>query len=105
MIFRRAVSSSLALTIILAMAVPVHAVVIAEESFDYQAGTALKGANGGKGWDGAWFISPRNNADNQVVAGSLTFGGLAGGGNKMKQIGGDVRSFRKIDTSRKEVAP
>jgi hypothetical protein len=97
----------MALTVIgtLTGTTPARAVVIAEESFDYEAGTQLKGANGGTGWDGAWFVSPSVRSDNQVAAGSLTYDGLTRRGNRMKQIGGDVRSFRKIDTSRKEVAP
>ncbi len=78
-------------------------ILIAAENFDYPAGTPLHGANGGTGWNGPWFGSPLNKADNVVSSPGLTFAGLACSGNKMRQIGRDVRSFRKLDTSRPEV--
>jgi hypothetical protein len=81
-----------------------NAVVIAEETFAYKPGTGLNGANGGTGWDGAWFASPLHQKGNQVAEGSLSVPGLAGGGHKMRQVGGDIRSFRKLDVRRKEIA-
>jgi hypothetical protein len=77
---------------------------IAEESFDYKAGTPLKEANGGVGWDGAWFTSPLNPRDNEVIGPGMKFPGLSTAGSCMRQIGRDVRSFRRIDTNRKQVA-
>lgn len=92
------------LTVLLALPAASHAEVISEESFAYHADTPLKGLNGGKGWDGAWFASPLNRNDNLVVSPGLSSGDLVRVGNRMKQIGNDVRSFRKIDASRPEVA-
>jgi hypothetical protein len=81
------------------------AALIAAESFDYRLDTPLRGANGGTGWDGPWFASPLRKNDNLVVEPSMTHPGLAVAGGRMKQIGQDVRSFRKIDLRRKEIAP
>src|SRR5262249_40618385 len=81
-----------------------RAAVIAEESFDYKPNSPIAGANGGMGWDGAWFGSPLHKNDNQVIGPGLSFANLTSAGNKMRQVGNDVRSFRKIDTSRREVA-
>src|SRR5262245_1163876 len=82
-----------------------RAVVIAEESFDYKPNTAMAGLNGGKGWDGPWFASPLNQRDNLVAEPGLSLGKLAVSGNKMRQVGNDIRSYRKIDMSRKEMVP
>ena len=96
------------LVLLLSMVVPpsaMHAAPIASESFDYKPDTMLRGANGGIGWDGPWFASPLRKNDNLVIGPSMTHPGLAVAGGRMKQIGQDVRSFRKIDVSRKEIAP
>lgn len=81
-----------------------RAELLAEECFDYPANSPVAGCKGGRGWDGAWFASPRNGRDNQIVGPSMTFADLANHGNRMRQIGSDVRSFRRLDTRRKEVA-
>src|SRR5579862_3922752 len=90
--------------VLLAANLPVRAVPIAAENFDYQPDTPLRGANGGVGWDGPWFASPLRKTDNLVIGPTMAHPGLAVAGGRMKQIGQDVRSFRKIDVSRKEIA-
>jgi len=88
----------------LGAATAARALPIAEESFDYESDSPMAGLAGGKGWDGGWFVSPLHKSDNRVTGPGLSFAGLAGGGMKMKQVGNDVRSFRKIDVTRKEVS-
>ena len=94
------------LTIIVLLIGPASALaeLIAEEDFDYPANTPMKDLKGGTGWDGPWFGSPLVRNDNRVVGPGLAWGSLATAGNKMKQIGGDVRSFRKIDVNRPQIA-
>jgi hypothetical protein len=81
-----------------------HAELVAEETFDYPADTRLTGANGGTGWDGAWFLSPLVSRDNRVVGTTMSYPNLRVGGRRLEQVGADVRSFRKLDLSRKEVS-
>jgi hypothetical protein len=87
----------------LAPAAPVRAELIAVESFDYRLDAPLAGANGGTGWDGAWFVSPLVRNDNRVIGPTMSYPGLPVAGGRMHQAG-DVRSFRKLDLSRKAVA-
>ena len=75
-----------------------RAELIARESFDYAA-TNVAHCNGGEGWQGAWFGSPLNARDNAVTTGGLAHASLAAAGGKMIENGGDIRSFRRIDTS------
>jgi hypothetical protein len=81
----------------------VRAEVIAVEPFDYRLDTPLAGANGGTGWDGVWFVSPLVRSDNRVIGPTMPYPGLAVSGGRMQQVG-DVRSFRKLDLSRKAIA-
>ena len=81
-----------------------RAELVAVETFDYDADTKLAGANGGIGWDGTWFKSPLVTSDNRVVGTTMTYAKLKASGRRMEQVGDDVRSFRKIDLARKQVA-
>ena len=49
-----------AVTVILVGTVSAQASLIAYEGFDYAAGQALGGQNGGTGWNGAWNDVNRN---------------------------------------------
>lgn len=82
----------------------VFAEPIAVESFVYEADSPLAGANGGSGWQGAWLVSPLARKDNRVIGPTMTHPQLSVAGRRMKQVGDDVRSFRKLDLDRKEVA-
>jgi len=79
--------------------------VIASESFDYLGGAPLKGASRGAGWDGPWIISALHKNDNKIGAGSMIFKSLSSLGNRLIQVGDNVRSYRKINTTRPELAP
>lgn len=79
-------------------------VLVAAESFDYTPGPSLDGANGGSGWDGGWFHAPSVSGRNAVDDTNMSFATVATSGRCMLQTGGDVRSFRRLDTQRKEIA-
>jgi hypothetical protein len=85
-------------------ATAVSAEPIAVESFDYKEGSPLAGASGGSGWKGPWLVSPLVRKDNRVVGPTMAYPKLSVAGGRMKQVGDDVRSFRKLDLGRKEVA-
>src|SRR5436305_10899334 len=70
-------------------------VLIAAETFDYSEGTPLKGAHGGKGWASPWTTSPLHKTDNVIGAGSMLFKNLASSGNRLVEVGSNVRSYRK----------
>ncbi|HEV8268689.1 MAG TPA: hypothetical protein VGR00_10660, partial [Thermoanaerobaculia bacterium] len=73
--------------------------VIATEAFAYASGTRLTGTAGGTGWSSPWLGSPLNSSDNAIGSGGLSYPGLPASGNRLTTVGGDVRSFRKIDTN------
>src|SRR2546421_1771111 len=100
-----AVAASLPLLILADKHTPTTTdLVIASESFDYSEGTPLKGAHGGKGWASPWTTSALHKTDNVIGAGSMLFKNLASSGNRLVEVGSNVRSYRKIDTSRPELA-
>ena len=90
-------------TLLLALIPTLQAIPIAKESFEYEAGP-LAGKNGGIGWKGAWFTSPKNSQGNQVEKKDMSYPGLKSCGGRNLQIGSDVRDFRYIDTDRPELA-
>lgn len=95
---------SVALAFLLCLAgMAAYADQIAYEGFDYKSGP-ITDRDGGEGWDGPWFVSPLNKSDNAVSDGGLEHDGLAVAGNKCLQPGGDIRSFRRIATSRPALA-
>ena len=70
---RNAMITAMILMMQIAGPVRVSAVLLVEETFDYAAGTAVNGLNGGTGWGGAW-----GNADNpwSVTSPGLTVAGV-----------------------------
>jgi len=87
---------------VLSNAGSLHALLIAEETFNYPVG-ALSGNNGGVGFSGGWFLSPLVSSDNHVATPGLSHASIPGSGGRMVENAGDVRSFRRIDTARVEV--
>ena len=73
--------------------------LIAAESFEYPQG-GLSGANGGSGWSGPWFTSPLAKDDSRTVGPGIAFPGLSSAGLKARTPGDEIRTFRRIDTSR-----
>lgn len=78
--------------------------LIASDSFSYPEGATLKGANGGSGWAGPWITSPLHKSDNTIAPSSMLFKNLAASGNRLLEVGSNVRSYRTIDTARPELA-
>lgn len=66
--------------IVAAIAGSASAALLAEESFNYAAGSIV-GGNGGAGWGNSW--SPQNNEPYPVLAGSLSYGALVTSGNRL----------------------
>ncbi len=97
---------------------PAEAALIAYEGFNYPAGTAVSGLNGGFGWNGPWQTSPHFTAqglDLTINSGDVPvnapFTNLVTGGNHLSTIGSlssvttggngsGIRTFRAIDLAR-----
>jgi hypothetical protein len=65
---------------------PARAALIAYDGFDYTAGAALSGQNGGSGFSGAWVPGGFNasiSSNYTIEAGSQSFGNLATSGNSV----------------------
>ncbi len=94
------------------------AALIVYEDFNYPAGSAANGLNGGVGWNGAWQTSPHFTAqglDLTISAGDIPvnapFANLVTSGNRLTTIknqssvttggnGSGIRTFRQIDLAR-----
>lgn len=68
---------------LLACACAVHAQLWLFEPFDYPAGAAANGANGGQGFNGAWRSGTGTRGDGNIWTSGLTFGELATSGNAL----------------------
>ena len=66
------ISKALMAAAIISTATAAQAAVTASESFDYNIGTALGGANGGSGWAGAWVTGSSATPTYDTIAQSIT---------------------------------
>src|SRR5438874_1665419 len=64
-------------------AAPAPGILIASESFDYPARTALGKADGGTGWNGGWMTSPLQPADNRIAAPGMVLASRPAAGGKL----------------------
>lgn len=74
----KGLAAAIVCTFAVASTSTVNADLLVYEPFDYQAGP-LAGQNGGIGWGSPW----QSGAGGDVVAGSLSYGGLATSGNSL----------------------
>lgn len=83
---------------------PIADLLIASESFTYPSSVALSGLSGGAGWRGAWFTSPLNQEDSRTAPASWSVPGVRTAGGKLVTAGREIRTFRRLDLSRPELA-
>ncbi|MCF7817275.1 MAG: hypothetical protein K9M54_05275 [Kiritimatiellales bacterium] len=80
---------------------PSASAATAAEGFDYTAGSAIGGLNGGSGWGGAWTFVTAATTNSAIGAGSLTYPNITSSGNKMISVAtgnGDSRALRSFAT-------
>ena len=94
---RRLNSLIVAVTVILVGTVSAQASLIAYEGFDYAAGQALGGQNGGTGWNGAWNDVNRNSdpagGDGWIISPGKTYSSLTTSGNAVQVTGNNTAIY------------